>query len=196
MQPADIQILELLKGCGLNNRNSQQQLYNLLKDFAMRICYRYLSNNEEAEEAMNEGFVKLFIHLYKFDAFRHAHVEAALKGWFKKIMVNTCIDHLRKSASFLNGHTLTDKHEQVADSAINGLDVMAHKEIIECIKDLSPAYRTVFNLFVIEGFSHEEISGKLNITIGASKSNLSKAKENLRKIIIKKLYPELNVAYV
>jgi len=183
-------IYKLIEGCRLNKRGSQQQMYDLLKEYAMRICYRYMSKVEDVEEVMNEGFIKLFKHMHQFQENRHDQVTAALKGWFRKILVNTCIDHLRKSSTFLNGHVIQDKHEQIPDVAETGLDRISHKEIIACIKDLSPAYRTVFNLFVIEGFSHEEIAKQLGISVGSSKSNLSKARENLRKIIIKKLYPE------
>jgi RNA polymerase sigma factor (sigma-70 family) len=184
------EIHKLIAGCRNNDRGSQQQMYNLLQDYAMRICYRYISRPEDVEEVMNEGFIKLFKHMMQFEEHRHDQVVAALKGWFRKILVNTCIDHLRKTSSFLNGHVIQDKHEHIPDMSESGLDKMSHKEIIACIKDLSPAYRTVFNLFVIEGYSHEEIARQLGISVGSSKSNLSKARENLRKIIIKKLYPE------
>ena len=181
----------LLNGCRSNNRHSQQQMYELLKDYAMRICFRYLTTHEEAEEVMNEGFVKLFKHIHQFEENRHDQVMAALKGWFRRILVNTCIDQLRKTSSFLNGHTLKEAHEYIADAGETGIDKISYKEIIASVRQLSPAYRTVFNLFVIEGLSHEEISKQLGISVGSSKSNLSKARENLRKILIKKTDPEL-----
>ena len=181
----------LLNGCRSNNRQSQQQMYELLKDYAMRICYRYLTTHEEAEEVMNEGFVKLFKHIHQFEENRHDQVMAALKGWFRRILVNTSIDQLRKTSSFLNGHTLKEAHEYIADVSESGLDKISYKEIIASVRQLSPAYRAVFNLFVIEGLSHEEISKQLGISVGSSKSNLSKARENLRKILIKKTDPEL-----
>lgn len=184
----------LIEGCRTNSRHSQQQMYNLLKDYALRICYRYINRAEDVEEVMNEGFVKLFRHMLQFEENRHDQVTAALKGWFRKILVNTCIDHLRKTSSFLNGHVIQDKHELIPDTGETGLDKLSHKEIIACIKELSPAYRTVFNLFVIEGLSHEEIARQLGISVGSSKSNLSKARENLRKIVIKKLHPEQHAA--
>ena len=176
----------LLDGCRRNSRHCQQQMYELLKDYAMRICYRYLTTFEEAEEVMNEGFVKLFKHIHQFEENRHDQVMAALKGWFRRILVNTCIDQLRKTSSFLNGHTLKEKHEYIADAGETGIDKLSYKEIVASIKELSPAYRAVFNLFVIEGLSHEEISKQLGISVGSSKSNLSKARENLRKILLKK----------
>jgi RNA polymerase sigma-70 factor (ECF subfamily) len=136
---------------------------------------------------MNEAFVKLFKNIQQFDENRHPDSLLALKGWFKRILVNTCIDHYRKNQAMVNGHLLiTSENEQISDKSENGIDVLSYKEIIMAVRSLSPAYRTVFNLFVIEGLSHEEISKKLNISVGASKSNLSKARENLRKLLLNK----------
>jgi RNA polymerase sigma-70 factor, ECF subfamily len=181
-------IAALLNGCRNNDRNSQKELYYILRGFAMKICYRYSNHTEESEEIMNEAFVKLFKKLDQFDEFRQEDSLLSLKGWFKRILVNTCIDHYRKNRSTVNGHILSEESDKLPDHSENGLDVLSYKEIIGAIKLLSPAYRTVFNLFVIEGLSHEEISKKLGISVGASKSNLSKARDNLRKLLLKKSY--------
>jgi RNA polymerase sigma-70 factor (ECF subfamily) len=138
---------------------------------------------EECEEIVNEGFVKLFKNVHQFDETRQEDTLLSLKGWFKRILINTCIDHYRKSNSSVNGHVLTHESETIADQGENGIDMLSYKEIIEAIRLLSPAYRAVFNLFVIEGLSHEEISQTLGISVGASKSNLSKARDNLRKLL-------------
>ena len=180
------QISAIIAGCRNNNRSSQKELYQLLKGYALKICYRYQNHAEESEEIMNEGFIKLYKNIHQFDEARHTDIEVALKGWFKRILINTCIDHYRKNASQINGRVITDEPERIEDKTENGLDVLSYKEILQAIKKLSPAYRTVFNLFVIEGMSHEEIAKHLEISVGASKSNLSKARENLRKILIKK----------
>lgn len=173
-------------GCCANDRNSQKELYYLLRGFAMKICYRYVTTFEESEELMNESFVKLFKHIVQFDQTRQEDTLLSLKGWFKRILVNTCIDHYRKKSSSLNGHILSEESETLPDNGQTGIDILSYKEIIEAIRGLSPAYRTVFNLFIIEGLSHEEISKKLGISVGASKSNLSKARDNLRKLLISK----------
>lgn len=158
----------------------------MLRDYAMKICYRYQNNVEQVEEIMNEGFIKLFKNIHQFEESRHTDILASLKGWFKRILVNTCIDYYRKNASYINGQMLADDAENIADKQETGIDVLSYKEIIEAIRLLSPAYRTVFNLFVIEGLTHEEIADHLGISVGSSKSNLSKARENLRKILTKK----------
>lgn len=179
-------ITSLLDGCRLNNRSSQKALYFLLHDYAMKICYRYTNRLEEAQELVNEGFVKLYKHITQFDEHRYPDVLNSLKGWFKRILINTCIDHYRKNTASLNGHYISQENENIADTSESGLDKLSYKEIIEAIRQLSPTYRTVFNLFVIEGLTHEEIANHLGISIGTSKSNLSKARENLKKIILKK----------
>lgn len=179
-------ISALLLGCRQNNRHSQKELYYLLRGFAMKICYRYTDRMEEAEEMMNEAFIKLFKNIQQFDEFRQDDILLSLKGWFKRILVNTCIDQYRKKQSSVNGHMLSSESEKIADSGESGLDVLSYKEIVEAIRMLSPSYRTVFNLFVIEGMSHDEISKKLGISVGASKSNLSKARDNLRKLLLNK----------
>jgi RNA polymerase sigma factor (sigma-70 family) len=179
-------ISAILTGCRNNDRASQKELYQLLKGYAMKICYRYQNRTEQVEEVVNEGFTKLFKNIQQFDENRHADISIALKGWFKRILINTCIDYYRKSGSYINGQVLTEESEKIADHTENGLDILSYKEIIEAIRELSPAYRTVFNLFVIDGLTHEEIGEQLGISIGASKSNLSKARENLRKILTKK----------
>jgi RNA polymerase sigma factor (sigma-70 family) len=180
-----VQLLAWVEGCCQNNRNSQRDLYHWLHGYAMNICFRYTSQQTEAEELTNESFVKLFKNIKLFDSNRQPNAEALFKAWFKRIVVNTCIDHLRKNHSLLNGHfNGSEKEEMIADPQESGLDKLSYNEIIQAIRQLTPVYRTVFNLFVIEGMTHEEISQKLGISIGASKSNLSKARNNLRKIIL------------
>lgn len=139
---------------------------------------------EEAEELVNESFIKLFRNIGQFDGGRQEDTEALLKGWFKKIVVNTCIDYLRKSHLKMVSRETIPETESFSNMQESGLDRLSYREIIEAIRKLTPVYRTVFNLFVIEGLSHEEISAQLGISVGASKSNLSKARHNLRKIII------------
>lgn len=184
--PREIQqISSLINGCCKNDRNSQRDLYHWLYDYAMKICYRYISRTEEAEELVSESFIKLFRNIQQFDGNRNGETEALLKGWFKRIVVNTCIDHLRRNHLKLVSQEISEEGETFADVQETGIDKLMYQEIMEAICELTPVYRTVFNLFVIEGFSHEEISSQLGISVGASKSNLSKARHNLRKIITK-----------
>lgn len=177
------QILSLIAGCRKNDRNSQRDLYHALYDYAMKISFRYVTRLEEAEELTSESFIKFFRNITQFDGTRGGETEALLKGWFKRIVVNTCIDHLRRNHLKLASQEISEENEVFADTQETGIDKLGYNEIMEAVRRLTPVYRTVFNLFVIEGHSHEEISAMLNISIGASKSNLSKARHNLRKMI-------------
>jgi RNA polymerase sigma factor (sigma-70 family) len=177
------QISSLIKGCCQNDRNSQRDLYHALYEYAMKISFRYVSRQEEAEELTSESFIKLFKNITQFDGARGGEPEALLKGWFKRIVVNTCIDHLRRTHLKLVSQEVSEESETFMDVQENGIDKLSYNEIMEAVRRLTPVYRTVFNLFVIEGFSHEEISAQLHISVGASKSNLSKARHNLRKMI-------------
>lgn len=193
--PREIQnISSLIAGCCKNDRNSQRDLYQWLYDYAVKISYRYVSRTEEAEELTSESFVKLFRNIGQFDGNRGGETEALLKGWFKRIVVNTCIDHLRRTHLKLVSQEIGEDSEHFADVQETGIDKLTYDEIMEAVRRLTPVYRTVFNLFVIEGFTHEEISAQLNISVGASKSNLSKARNNLRKMITRQTEYKVNYA--
>ena len=187
------QISSLITGCCKNDRNSQRDLYHWLFDYAMKICYRYVSRTEDAEELTSESFIKLYKNIQQFDMNRSGETEALFKGWFKRIVVNTCIDHLRRTHLKLVSQEMNEEGEIFADVQETGIDKLMYAEIIEAIRKLTPVYRTVLNLFVVEGYSHEEIATQLNISLGASKSNLSKARHNLRKIITKQTDYKVNV---
>ncbi|HLK31005.1 MAG TPA: RNA polymerase sigma factor [Puia sp.] len=173
----------LLEGCRNNDRASQKQLYELLNGFALKTCYAY--STDQIQDIVHEAFIKLFKNIHQFDEARYDDTLATLKGWFKRILINTCIDHFRKAASS-NVRTLSKQAEEVADRSDNGFDMLSYKDILSAIRELTPAYRAVFNLFVMEGMSHEEIAAQLGISIGSSKSNLSKAREKLKMILAKK----------
>ena len=179
----NIDILALINGCIKNNRLCQRDLYNYLHGYAASICYRYVQHQHEIEELLNESFIKLFNNMDKFEATRTVNIDSLFKGWFKRIIVNTCIDYLRKQHTLVQTQELIYENDTTSDHNENGLDKIEYKEILKAIKLLSPVYWTVFNLYVIEGYSHDDIAKELNISVGASKSNLSKARANLRNII-------------
>ncbi len=151
----------------------------------MAICDRYANKQEDAVEILNDGFLKIFREIHHYQP-AYADVISSFKGWLRKIMVYTAIDHFRKN----------QKHQMITqlDSVVyhlptiheDAVEKLSYEEIIRAIQELSPGYRTVFNLFIIEGLSHEEISGQLGISTGTSKSNLSKARRQLQKILFKK----------
>jgi RNA polymerase sigma factor (sigma-70 family) len=177
-------ILMLLAGCKKNDRDSQRELYELLSNYAMSICLRYAENQQEAEELLQEGFVKLFKNIDKFDTSRHTDIVSAIKGWFKRILINTCIDQFRKNRHNVTTFSISEEFDLPAKNQATAVDQLSYKELIGAIRLLSPGYRQVFNLFIIEGLSHEEISKKLGISVGTSKSNLSKAREKMKQNIL------------
>jgi RNA polymerase sigma factor (sigma-70 family) len=151
----------------------------------MAICDRYTSKQDDALEILNDGFLKIFreIHHYKP---AYTDVVSSFKGWLRKIMVYTAIDHYRKYHKHQMVTQLDDVVYQMASVNEDALDKLSYEEIIRAVQELSPGYRTVFNLFVIEGLSHDEIATQLGISTGTSKSNLFKARLQLQKILFKK----------
>lgn len=143
---------------------------------------RYCNNTDDASEIVNDGFLKIYRNFNTFNP-HYSDVEASLKGWMKRIMINTAIDHIRKNNQRFLVAEIFDNHFNIADETETSIDKMSYDEIIAIVQKLSPVYRAVFNLYVIDGFKHEEIAEQLDISVGASKSNLSKARANLKKML-------------
>jgi RNA polymerase sigma factor (sigma-70 family) len=171
---------DLISGCIKQDRSCQKQLYEQFYGRMMAVCLRYAKNRDEAKDILHEGFMKVFTSLKSYS---HA---GSFEGWMKRIHVNTAIDHIRKNRhEYLIVNTVyaneggTGKSQDIEDEDI--FRNIRQEDIIHAIQSLSPAYRTVFNLYVMEDFSHKEIADKLDISEGTSKSNLSKDKFNLKK---------------
>jgi RNA polymerase sigma factor (sigma-70 family) len=175
--------------CALNKRQSQKVMYNSFYGYAMAICDRYTGNQEDAVEILNDGFLKIFREIHHYQP-AYADVVSSFKGWLRKIMVYTAIDHFRKNQKHKVVTELDSVVYQVEAVNEDAVDKLSHDEIIRAIQELSPGYRTVFNLFIIEGLSHEEIANKLGISTGTSKSNLSKARRQMQKILFRYFQPE------
>ena len=148
----------------------------------MAICMRYCNNKDDAMEVVNDSFFKIFKKLKYFDP-QHKNYEISLKAWMKTIFIHTAIDNFRKNKKILLVAEINEAHYEAFDTHENAIDKMSYTEIIAMVQCLSPAYRTVFNLFVIDGFKHEEIALQLNISVGTSKSNLAKARVNIQKML-------------
>lgn len=165
----------LITGCLKGNRKSQEKLYQRFYAYGMSVCLRYTDEEDEAIEVLNDGFMKVFNKLDTFDP------QKPFQSWFRRILINTAINHYHKYEKHKHHQTI-DEGKQLTDEQ-NVLSQLSYEEIIGLIQHLSPVYRTVFNLFVIDGYTHEEISEALQISIGASKSNLSRARANLRVML-------------
>lgn len=180
--PGRPDLLHIIQGCIKANRDSQKQFYQLFYGYSTSICMRYCSNTDDVIEIVNDGFLKLYKALHTFNP-QHANIEASLKGWMKRIMVNTAIDYLRKNNHRFLIAEISDHHFNTADEVESSIDKMTYKEILSIIQRLSPAYRIVFNLYVMDGYRHEDIARQLKISVGASKSNLAKARMNIKKML-------------
>lgn len=171
-----------IKGCALNNRESQKVIYGSFYGYAMSVCHRYCNKEEDAIEILNDGFLKVFVEIYRFKP-AYADTISSFKGWLRKIMIYTAIDRYRKYHKHERMQELEESNLHIPEHGESALDKLSYDEILSAVRQLSPAYRTVFNLFVIEGFSHDEIATELGISVGTSKSNLAKGRKQLQKIL-------------
>jgi RNA polymerase sigma factor (sigma-70 family) len=179
------QLKAIIEGCLQNNRRSQEELFKLFYGKMLSVCMRYINDRDTAQEVLQEGFIKIFEKLGAFD------YKGSFEGWIRRIIANTAIDAIRKSKKdpYLsdndNDFKLGAEDTMVEKENLEILDLKA-EVAMEAIQQLSPAYRAVFNLYVLEDYSHKEISEMLGISEGTSKSNLSKARLNLQKILNEK----------
>jgi len=177
-------LYKLLDSCGKGNRTSQDRLYKEFYAYAMGVCLRYSRTREEAIEIVNDGFIKIFTNLHRYSR------GLSFKGWLRKIMVNSAIDYFRKNEKHYNSLDISRGQYEITGASV--LDQLAEEDIIAAIQRLPPSYRMVFNLYVIEGYKHEEIANQLNISEGTSKSNLAIARSKLQKILITEQADQLN----
>ena len=167
---------QLIKGCIEQDRNCQKMLYKAFYGFSMAICLRYTGDRDEAAEVLNMGFLKVLTHIKTYDIAR------PFKGWLGKIMTNTSIDYYRANLKMAYSDDL-DKAEHISDGELPDRK-LNYDDLLVMVQKLPQAYRTVFNLFAIDGYSHEEIGEMLGINPGTSKSNLHKARHKLKQMIL------------
>ncbi|MEL6923187.1 MAG: RNA polymerase sigma factor [Bacteroidota bacterium] len=175
MTHRETQLIELLEQCKQGVRSAQKELYRRYFSYALTVCLHYSKSREEAEEILNDGFVKVFTRLGQF-----AH-RSAFKSWLRQVMVRTAIDYHRKYHSKIKDWNIIRMSEaqSIENEALYNLSL---DDALRLLQRLTPAYRMVFNLFVLEGYTHAEIAELLQINIGTSKSNLAKAKKKLQKL--------------
>lgn len=171
----------IVKECVSGNVRAQETLYRMLAPKMFGVCLRYSKDSTEAEDNLQEGFIRVFTYIKKF---RH---EGSLEGWVRKIMVNVSLEKFRKQNVM---YPVEDISLYDAPQGTNDIiEKMSAEELIKLIQELPPRYRMVFNLYVMEGFNHKEIAQEMQITEGTSKSNLARARDILKKKVTK-LYGE------
>jgi RNA polymerase sigma factor (sigma-70 family) len=166
---------EMIEGCIVGNRTAQEALYNLYAPKMFGICLRYANDYHSGEDILQEGFIKVFNNIHRFRG------EGSFEGWLKRIFINTAIEHYRKAMNQTDHHELDKSENNPVDD--NALHELAMKDLLAMIQELSPGYRAVFNMYVIEGFSHKEIAEMVGISEGTSKSQLARARTILQKKI-------------
>lgn len=165
----------LIKTCIAGNRRSQKRLYELLAPKMFPVCLKFFKRSTEAEDVLQEGFIKLFNNLHNYRG------EGSFEGWTRRIFVNTAIQHYR---SLKPTAICADDYDELLPCCnASALDKLYEKDVIQITNALSSGYRTVFNLYAIEGYSHKEISEILGITESTSKSQYLRAKASIREKI-------------
>lgn len=179
-------IFQIIKGCIAKDHKCQKFVYEHYRAFALKIVFRYIYRYEKAVDVVNEAFVKL---LSNFDQFRLTEeddeiaAQKKLMAWLKKILVNSSIDELRRSSIIPEFGGIPEYVWDMPANSQQADELLLYKELIILIKQLPPPYRTVFNLYVIDGYSHAEIADMLGMSVGTSKSTLSRARAMLQKSI-------------
>lgn len=176
---------QLVEACLRGDSRAQRKLYEKYYGKMLGVCLRYTKDREEARDILQDGFVKIFQKLSQFS------FSSPLEGWVRRIVVNTAIDRYRKNLAEPGAYDIETAYEVASDEQ-DALSDMSHDELMACLHNLPAGYRMVFNMYVIEGFSHKEIAEALNITEGTSKSQLSKARGYLQRLIGNKYTPEKN----
>ena len=166
---------KLIEGCIAGKRDMQQLLYDLYSKKMMAVCLRYAPTTFEAEDMMQEAFVKVFTHIGNFKR------DCPLEFWIRKIMVNTALKHLRSKQLLTVSHEADEVNNLASDSfSLTGYSL---DELLSMVQRLAPRYRMVFNLYAIEGYNHKEIGEMLDISEGTSKSQYSRARAILQSMI-------------
>ncbi|MBP7390343.1 MAG: RNA polymerase sigma factor [Chitinophagales bacterium] len=166
---------QIREGCFKGDRRFQQMLYDMFSSKMFGVCMRYANEYNAAQDLLQEGFVKVFRNIDKFRG------EGSFEGWVRRIFVNTAIEHYRKQ---VNLYAIVDNDLKAYENYDNNaLETLKEQDIVKMIQKLSHGYRTVFNLYVVEGYSHKEIGDLMGISEGTSKSQLARARYLLQKMI-------------
>lgn len=169
----DHALKNLIEGCISGNKKAQEKLYKQFSSFLFGVCLSYSKNRAEAEDIFQDGFVRIYQNLKQFKG------DGSFEGWMRRIMVNTALERFRKNNPL---HLVEDYFSFDGDiEPDDAISKISADDLMKLIQELSPMYRIVFNLYALEGLSHKEISERLNISEGTSKSNLSRARSILQK---------------
>ncbi|MDR1981320.1 MAG: sigma-70 family RNA polymerase sigma factor [Tannerellaceae bacterium] len=167
---------QLIEGCKRENRLAQKELYDTYSRRMMGVCLRYVNDRETARDLLQDGFIKVFTHIHSYSG------NGSFEGWMRKIFVNGALEYLRKSDVMRESVDL-DNTAELSNPDASIISTLSANELIACIQELPAGFRSVFNLFAIEGFSHKEIGEVLQITESTSRSQYTRAKQLLQRKI-------------
>lgn len=170
---------ELVRGCIVNDRRAQEQLYKQFYGPMASICMRYTRNQHDAIEVLHNGFLKVYKNIQRFDASK-----ASLYTWIRTIVIHTAIDFIRQKSRWYIPQSEIEKADHTGVDA-EAISRMGSQELLKLVQELPPATQTVFNLYVVEGYTHKEIGELLDISDGTSKWHLSEARRQLQKLVLK-----------
>lgn len=174
-------LFEIIEGCVKGDSKCQQIVYQKFYGKMLGACMRYSKDREEARDILQDGFLKVFTNIRSYTG------TGSFEGWIRKVIINTALDYIRKNKQLIqyaNSDYVEENAEAIKDEDENNeYQSLNTEEIMKAVQQLPTAYRTVFNMFVVDGFSHQEIAEQLGVNIGTSKSNLSKAKMHLKKAL-------------
>jgi RNA polymerase sigma-70 factor (ECF subfamily) len=171
----DSTFAEIVQSCQRQERQGQEQMFNLFYNYAMSVAIRYTPTMEIAEEVVNDSFVKVFTNIDRL-----YNPELSFKGWLRRIVINTALDLLKKK-KMIQVNNLDTGWQVGEESDI--VERLTREKVLEYVKKLPTQYKTVFNLYVVDGYTHPEIAVLLNISVGSSKSNLSRARFHLKHLL-------------
>lgn len=178
-----METLTIIDGCRKHNQKFQKILYEKYRAFALKTVFRYIYNYEDAIEVTNDGFVKFFLNIEKFQYNEGADINKLFFGWLKRIMINCAIDLLRKKMMLPEIGGIPDYVWDIKDESSGSDQALLYKDLVLAVKNLPPTYRITFNMHVIDGYTHNEIAAILNIPVGTSKSNLMRARTLIKKYL-------------
>lgn len=171
--PDNSELKDLIERCKQNDRIAQRAIYELFSKKLFVVCLRYSTDYSDAEDMLQEGFIKIF---NKIEKYNHS---GSFGGWLSRLIANNCIDIIRKKP---NLYALTDVQENKLENyTVDALDTLIGEDLISLIQSLPIGYKTIFNMYVVEGYAHKDIAEKLNISTGTSKSQLNRARKLLQK---------------
>jgi len=179
----EAELRAILEGCKRGDRRSQQWVFERYYRSMFGVCLRYISDQDAVQDVLQEGFLKVFSNIEGYTS------KGSFEGWVRRIMVNTAIDSIRRKRAlgWETGDDMTMEALESTDPAPDEMDEEEHfsvQDVLQAMDQLTPMYRAVFNLYVFENLGHQEIADELGISIGTSKSNLAKARRNVRQHLL------------